>query len=116
MPSTGVTDYVHKRDIKQGYLIRLSLTPGLQAAGYEVICLEARQVNAALSAMRNKTDKNDARGIAQILRTGWYSRVHVKNMESHLIRAWLSSRKTILKKCVDVENEIRGLIRLLGIR
>jgi transposase len=66
--------------------------------------------------MRNKTDKNDARGIAQILRTGWYSRVHVKSMESHLIRALLSSRKTILKKCVDVENEIRGLIRLLGIR
>ena len=92
------------------------LTYGLQAAGYEVICLEARQVSAALSAMRNKTDKNDARGIAQILRTGWYSRVHVKSMESHLIRALLSSRKTILKKCVDLENEIRGLIRLLGIR
>ena len=92
------------------------LTYGLQAAGYEVICLEARQVNAALSAMRNKTDKNDARGIAQILRTGWYSRVHVKSMESHLIRALLSSRNTILKKCVDLENEIRGLIRLLGIR
>ncbi len=92
------------------------LTYGLQAAGYEVICLEARQVNAALSAMRTKTDKNDARGIAQILRTGWYSRVHVKSMESHLIRALLSSRKTILQKCVDLENEIRGLIRLLGIR
>ena len=92
------------------------LTYGLQAAGYEVICLEARQVNAALSAMRNKTDKNDARGIAQILRTGWYSRVHVKSMESHLIRALLSSRKAVLKKCVDLENEIRGLVRLLGIR
>ncbi len=92
------------------------LTYGLQAAGYQVICLETRQVNAALSAMRNKTDKNDARGIAQILRTGWYSRVHVKSMESHLIRALLSSRKTILQKCVDLENEIRGLIRLLGIR
>ena len=92
------------------------LTYGLQAAGYDVICLEARQVNAALAAMRNKTDKNDARGIAQILRTGWYSRVHVKSMESHLIRALLSSRKTVLKKCVDLENEIRGLVRLLGIR
>jgi len=92
------------------------LTYGLQAAGYEVICLEARQVAAALAAMRNKTDKNDARGIAQILRTGWYSRVHVKSMESHLTRALLSSRKTVLKKCVDLENEIRGLIRLLGIK
>ena len=71
------------------------LTYGLQAAGYEVICLEARQVSAALSAMRNKTDKNDARGIAQILRTGWYNRVHVKSFDSHLIRALLTSRKAM---------------------
>jgi transposase len=91
------------------------LTYGLQAAGFEVICLEARQVNAALAAMRNKTDKNDARGIAQILRTGWYSRVHVKSLESHQIRALLASRKAILKKCVDLENELRGLLRVFGI-
>ena len=45
----------------------------IQAAGYQVVCMEARQVKVALSAMRNKTDKNDARGIAQLLRTGWYS-------------------------------------------
>lgn len=96
--------------------LRQYLTYGLQEAGYEVICLEARQVNAALAAMRNKTDKNDARGIAQILCTGWYSRVHVKSIESHLVRALLSSRKTVLKKCVDLENEIRGLLRLLGIK
>lgn len=92
------------------------LTYGFQAEGFDVICLEARQVSAALSAMRNKTDKKDARGIAQILRTGWYSRVYVKSMESHLVRALLSSRRTVLKKCVDLENEIRGLIRLVGIK
>ena len=92
------------------------LTYGLQAAGFEVVCLEARQVNAALAAMRNKTDRNDARGIAQILRTGWYSRVHVKSLESHQIRALLASRKAILKKCVDLENELRGLLRVFGIR
>jgi len=66
------------------------LAYGLQAAGFEIVCLEARQVNAALAAMRNKTDRNDARGIAQILRTGWYSRVHVKSLASHQIRALLS--------------------------
>jgi transposase len=92
------------------------LAYGLQAAGYEVICMEARQVSAALAALRNKTDKNDARGIAQILRTGWYSRVHVKSIESHQVRALLSSRRTILSKCVDLENEIRGLLKVLGIR
>lgn len=52
------------------------LTYGLQFAGYAVDCMESRQVKAALSAMRNKTDKHDARGIAQLLRSGWYSRVH----------------------------------------
>jgi transposase len=58
--------------------------------------------------MRNKTDRNDARGLAQILRTGWYSRVHVKSLQSHQVRALLASRKAILKKCVDLENELRG--------
>ena len=57
------------------------LTYGLQAAGFEVVCLEARQVSVTLAAMRNKTDRNDARRIAQILRTGWYSRVHVKSLQ-----------------------------------
>lgn len=91
------------------------LTYGLQAACYEVICMEARQVKAALSAMRNKTDKNDARGIAQLLRSGWYSRVHVKSIESHYIRMLLSSRKAVLNKCIDLENEIRGLFKVFGI-
>jgi len=92
------------------------LTYGLQAAGYDVVCMEARQVHAALSAMRNKTDKNDARGIAQILRSGWYSRVHVKSLESHYVRALLSSRRAVLKKCVDLENEVRGLLKIFGFK
>ena len=92
------------------------LTYGLQAAGFEVICLEARQVSVILAAMRNKTDRNDARGLAQILRTGWYSRVHVKSLHSHQVRALLASRKAILTKCVDLENELRGLLKVFGIR
>ena len=78
---------------------------GLQEAGFKVICMEARQVSSALSAMRNKTDKNDARGIAQVLRSGWYSPVHMKSPEAHAIRALLSSRKAIQRKCIDLANE-----------
>ena len=79
---------------------------GLKAKGFDVVCMEARQVNAALSAMRNKTDKNDARGMAQVLRTGWFSPVHMKSREAHGVRALLSTRKALLKKTMDLANEV----------
>ncbi len=89
---------------------------GLKAEGFDVVCMEARQVNAALSAMRNKTDRNDARGIAQILRTGWFSPVHMKSREAHGVRALLSTRKALLSKTIDLANEVRGLLKIFGIR
>jgi transposase len=89
---------------------------GLKAEGFDVVCMEARQVNAALSAMRNKTDKNDARRIAQVLRTGWFSPVHIKSREAHGVRVLLSTRKALLKKTMDLANEVRGLLKIFGIR
>ena len=89
---------------------------GLQAAGFDIVCMEARQVSAALSAMRNKTDKTDAKGIAQILRTGWFSPVHMKSREAHGVRALLSTRKALLKKTMDLANEVRGLLKIFGVR
>jgi len=78
--------------------------------------MEARQVKAATSVMRNKTDKNDARGIARLLRSGWYRPVHIKSMQSHRIRALLSRRKAVPDKCFDLENKIRGLFKVFGIK
>ncbi len=89
---------------------------GLTGKGFDVVCMEARQVNAALSAMRNKTDRNDARGIAQVLRTGWFSPVHMKSRQAHGIRALLSTRKALLNKTIDLANEVRGLLKIFGIR
>ena len=55
-------------------------------------------------------------GIAQILHTGWYREVHVKSIESHYIRTLLASRKALLRKCIDMENEVRSLLKVFGIR
>jgi transposase len=79
----------------------------LAAAGLPVICLEVRHLRAALAAMTHKTDRNDARGIAQILRTGWFKAVHVKSARSQERRTLLTARKTMLEQAFDVENTIR---------
>lgn len=73
---------IHQVGLEAGTLTQ-HLRYGLKEVGFDVVRMEARQVNAALSAMRNKTDKHDARGIAQLLRSGWYRRVHVMSVESH---------------------------------
>ncbi|WP_300009545.1 IS110 family transposase [uncultured Roseobacter sp.] len=89
---------------------------GLKKAGFNVVCMEARQVNAALAAMRNKTDRTDARGIANVLRSGWFNPVHMKSRDAHAVRALLSSRKAVQRKCIDLANEVRGLFRIFGLR
>jgi transposase len=66
--------------------------------------------------MRNKTDRNDARGIAQLMRLGWYRAVHVKNVETQKLRTLLSNRKLLKRKLVDLENHIRGALRTYGLR
>ena len=92
------------------------LHAGLTEAGLPAICIEARQAKAAMGAMPNKTDRNDARGIAQIMRTGWYRGVHVKSASCRSWRALLTARRMVLNKRRDVENGIRALLREVGLK
>jgi transposase len=92
------------------------LTAGLRAEGFRVVVMEARQVKTTLSSLRNKTDRNDARGIAQILRTGWYREVHVKSLESQRLKTLLAVRKALLRRRIDLENEVRGLLKVYGLK
>src|SRR5258708_28883926 len=66
--------------------------------------------------MRNKTDRNEARGIAQMMRLGWYRAVHVKGVETQRMRTLLANRRLLKRKLVDLENHIRGALRVYGLR
>lgn len=92
------------------------LHQALTAAGWPMICCETRQAKAFLKARRNKTDRNDARGLAQMMRTGLYQEVHVKSRHSQELRSLLTARKTLQAKAIDVENDIRGLLRNFGLK
>jgi transposase len=92
------------------------LHAGLTGAGFEAVLLETRHVKAALSAMIVKTDRKDARGIAQLLRMGWYRPVHCKSPPSQEVRALLVGRKLLQGKLVDVELGLRGILRGFGLK
>lgn len=92
------------------------LHSALREAGYSAICLECRHVKAGLSAMRNKTDRNDARGIAHLLRLGWFRQVHIRSDEAQQVRMALVSRQQLLSKSHDIENAIRGSLKVFGLR
>ena len=92
------------------------LHAGLTQVGLEVVLLETRQVKAALSAMVVKTDRKDARGIAQLLRMGWFRPVHCKSPRAQEVRALLVGRKLLQGKLLDVELSIRGILRGFGLK
>ena len=92
------------------------LYDGIRAEGLPAICIETRQANAALRTMPNKTDRNDARALAQIMRTGWYRQVHVKSRQCRLWRSLLVARRTVLNEIRTIENVVRAILREAGIK
>ena len=92
------------------------LFSALAEAGLPVICVETRHMRAVLQAQINKTDRNDARGIAQMMRVGLYCPVHVKTLRSQKLRTLLTHRKLLQSKAIAVENDLRGTLRNFGLK
>jgi transposase len=87
----------------------------LRRLGLPMICIDARHAKAVLKMQINKSDRNDAAGIARIMQTGWFKEVRVKDIDSHLVKALLVSRALLVKIKRDLENQIRGLLKNLGL-
>ena len=92
------------------------LFSGLAEAGLPAICIETRHTKAFLKAQVNKSDRNDARGIAQMMRVNLFRPVHVKTLTSQKCRALLTARKILQDKALAIENDIRGLLRNFGLK
>jgi transposase len=88
----------------------------LAEAELPVICVETRHMQAVLKAQINKTDRNDARGIAQMMRVGVYRPVHVKTLRSQKLRMLLTHRKLLQSKAIAIENDLRGTLRNFGLK
>jgi transposase len=88
---------------------------GLRALGVPVLCVDARHAHKFLSARLNKTDANDAEGLAQLARFGWFAPVRVKSASAHHDRALLAARQQLVKMRRDVENQVRGLLKPFGL-
>ena len=90
---------------------------GLTKLGLPIICVESRQAYQALKSLAtHKTDRNDARGLAHLARTGFFKPVHVKSLPAHAIRSLIIARKKLVGQRVTLENQIRGLAVVFGIR
>jgi transposase len=92
------------------------LYAAMREAGLAVELLETRHVRDAFRAMPVKSDRNDARGIAQLMRLGWFRPVHCKSMDAQEVRAVLTARKLVQTKLLDVENSLRGILRGFGLK
>lgn len=87
----------------------------LKRVGFPVVCIDARHAHAALSVRMNKSDQNDARGLAELVRIGWYREVRVKSEESQIIRSMLVARFRLVAIRRDIENQVRSMLKESGL-
>jgi transposase len=87
----------------------------LKRVGLPVVCVDARHAHAALSVRMNKSDPNDARGLAELIRVGWYREVRVKSDDSQAIRSLLVARSRLVSIRRDLENQVRSLLKEVGL-
>ena len=92
------------------------LYSALAEAELPVVCVETRHMQAVLKAQINKTDRNDARGMAQMMRVGLYRPVHVKTLRSQKLRMLLTHRQLLQSKAIAIENDLRGTLRNFGLK
>src|SRR5450756_517778 len=92
------------------------LFSALAEAGLPVVCVETRHIRAVLKAQIHKTARNDARGMAQMMRVGLYRPVHVKTLRSQKLRMLLTHRKLLQSKAIAIDNDLRGTLRNFGLK
>jgi transposase len=106
---------LHRIGLEAGPLSQW-LFAAMREAGLAAELLETRHVRDAFKAMPVKSDRNDARGIAQLMRLGWFRPVHCKSINAQEVRAVLTARKLVQTKLQDVENSLRGILRGFGLK
>jgi transposase len=118
----ALTDLVRKR---APYAERIGFETGamsswlwheLKRVGLPVVCIDARHAKAALSVRMNKSDQNDARGLAELIRVGWYREVKVKSTESQAMRSILVARSRLVSIRRDLENQVRAMLKEYGLQ
>ncbi len=92
------------------------LYAGMKKAGLAVELIETRHARAAFATMPVKSDRNDARSIAHLMRLGWFRPVHCKSLVAQETRALLTARKLVQSKLYDVEMSLRGVLRGFGLK
>ncbi len=105
-----------ERIVHESGQLSIWLQRGLTRLSLPAICIDARRAHKALSARLNKSDASDAEGLAQLARTGWFTKVHIRSQNADRLRTLLSARERLISLRKDLEGHVRGVLKTFGIR